>query len=97
MLAAFLCANPAVLAPETWDYLSAYTSERLLTHHGYLMGETLYDNVMSKTPFGATPVYFYLLFLLIKTPLPLLFGLLAGLFEVARRRREPASATRSTV
>ncbi|HYO62334.1 MAG TPA: glycosyltransferase family 39 protein [Pyrinomonadaceae bacterium] len=89
---AFLLANPAVLLPETWDYLSAYSGERLLTHHGYLMGETLYDNVMSKTPFGGTPVYFYLLFLVTKTPVPVLLALAAGLFEVVRRRREPGPA-----
>jgi hypothetical protein len=66
--ATFLAANPAVLLPQTWAYLSAYSSEQLLTHHGYLMGETLYHNVVSKAPFGATPVYFYPLYLLTKTP-----------------------------
>jgi hypothetical protein len=89
---AFLVANPAVLLPQTWAYLNAYSGEHLLTHHGYLMGETLYDNVMSKTPFGGTPVYFYLLFLLVKTPLPLLAALLLGLFEIVRRRKEPGPA-----
>ena len=88
-LASFLAANPPLLMPETWAYLNAYSSERLLTHHGYLMGETLYDNVVSKTPFGATPVYFYLLFLLTKTPLPILLALAAGLYACARRWREP--------
>lgn len=87
--AAFLAANPALLLPETWAYLNAYSGEQLLTHHGYLMGETLYDNVVSKTPFGATPVYFYLLFLLIKTPLPVLGALAVGLWVCARRWREP--------
>jgi hypothetical protein len=56
------------------------------------MGETLYHNVMSKTPFGGTPFYFYLLFLAIKTPLPLLLALLVGLVEIVRRRREPGAA-----
>ena len=89
VLAAFLAANPAILLPQTWSYLSAYSSEGLLTHHGYLMGETLYDNVVSKSPFGATPVYFYLLFLLIKTPPVLLVMLVVGLFVAAKRWREP--------
>ncbi|HVF51636.1 MAG TPA: glycosyltransferase family 39 protein, partial [Pyrinomonadaceae bacterium] len=89
---AFLITNPAILFPQTWGYLSAYSGEQLLTHHGYLMGDTLYDNVMSKTPFGGTPFYFYLLFLLIKTPLPLIVALLAGLVEIVRRRREPGPA-----
>jgi len=91
VLLVFLIANPAVLLPQTWHYLTAYSSEGLLTHHGYLMGETLYPNQMSKTPFG-TPVYFYLLFLAIKTPLPLLLALVAGLLACARRFRRPGEA-----
>ncbi|MGH9942222.1 MAG: ArnT family glycosyltransferase, partial [Pyrinomonadaceae bacterium] len=89
---AFLVANPAVLLPETWRYLTVYSSEQLLTHHGYLMGDTLYLNQMSATPFGGTPFYFYLLFLAIKTPLPLLVAFVVGLCETVRRRREPGGA-----
>jgi len=92
VLVVFLAANPAFLMPQTWTYLNAYSSEQLLTHHGYLMGETLYDNVVSKTPFGGTPVYFYALYLLIKTPVPILFVFVAGLFVLARKRREPGAA-----
>lgn len=89
LAAVFLLANPAVLLPQTWHYLRAYSSESLLTHTGYLMGDTLYRNNVSSTPFGGTPFYFYLLFLLIKLPLPVLVALVAGLFECVRRRREP--------
>jgi hypothetical protein len=92
VFATFLAANPAVLLPQTWSYLSAYSSEQLLTHHGYLMGETLYQNVVSKGPFGATPVYFYLLYLVTKTPTPVLFAFAAGLWALWRRRREPGAA-----
>ena len=88
----FLVANPAVLLPQTWHYLSAYSSEGLLTHHGYLMGETLYHNTVSKAPFGATPLYFYALYLLIKTPPALLFAFAAGLVVAVRKRREPGAA-----
>ncbi|MDQ1591965.1 MAG: mannosyltransferase [Pyrinomonadaceae bacterium] len=91
VLVTFLVANPAVLLPQTWHYLTAYSSEGLLTHHGYLMGETLYTNQMSSTPFG-TPVYFYLLFLAIKTPLPLLVAMVAGLVACVRRWRRPGEA-----
>jgi hypothetical protein len=91
VLLVFLVANPAVLLPQTWHYLTAYSSEGLLTHHGYLMGDTLYTNQMSSTPFG-TPVYFYLLFLAIKTPLPLLLALIMGIFACARRFRRPGEA-----
>ena len=86
--AAFLIANPAVLLPHTWAYLNAYTSEQLLTHTGYLMGEHLYRNNVSSTPFG-TPFYFYALFLAIKTPLPLLFAFLVGLFSCLRKYKNP--------
>lgn len=92
VLVVFIASNPAVFLPQTWTYLSAYSGEQLLTHHGYLMGETLYDNVVSKSPFGGTPVYFYALYLLIKTPLPILFALVAGLFALARKWREPGAA-----
>ncbi len=91
VLVTFLLVNPAVLLPQTWHYLTAYSSEGLLTHHGYLMGETLYPNQMSSTPFG-TPVYFYLLFLAIKTPLPLLCAFLAGLVACLSRPRRPGEA-----
>ena len=90
--ATFLLANPAVLSPRTWHYLTAYSSEQLLTHHGYLMGETLYHNVVSKSPFGATPVYFYVLYLLTKTPAPVLVAFAVGLVALWRRRREPGEA-----
>ncbi len=85
----FLVANPTVLLPQTWEYLNAFTSGQLITHNGYLMGETLYQNTMAGTPFRGTPLYFYALFLLIKLPLPLLFALLAGLIECVRRYRRP--------
>jgi hypothetical protein len=86
---AFLLANPAVLLPQTWAYLNAYSSEQLLTHHGYLMAEHLYKNNPSSTPFWGTPLYFYALFLAIKVPLPVLLAFLVGLFETVRRWREP--------
>jgi hypothetical protein len=89
---AFLVANPSILMPQTWGYLSAYSNEQLLTHHGYLIGDQLFENVMSKTPFGGTPVYFYLLFLLIKVPLPILAALAIGLVVIVRRWREPGPA-----
>ena len=89
LLAAFVVFNPALFMPQTWQYLAAYSSEGLLTHSGYLMGDTLYRNVMSATPFWGTPAYFYLLFLLIKVPIPVTVALAAGLVRCARRWREP--------
>lgn len=90
--AAFLIVNPAVLLPQTWAYLDAYTSGQLLSHTGYLMGDELYKNTMAGTPFKGTPFYFYALFLLIKVPLPVLCALLIGLVECVRRWRNPGHA-----
>jgi hypothetical protein len=90
--AAFLIANPAVLLPQTWAYLDAYTSGQLLSHTGYLMGDELYKNTMASTPFRGTPFYFYTLFLLIKVPLPVLVAFLVGLVECIRRWRQPGQA-----
>jgi hypothetical protein len=78
-----------VLLPQTWHYLSAYSSEQLLTHTGYLMGDHLYKNNPSSTPFWGTPLYFYALFLLIKVPLPVLVAFIAGLVQCIRRWRHP--------
>ncbi len=92
MLVAFLVVNPAVLLPQTWQYLQYYTSGQLLTHNGYLFANRLYLNTMAGTPFWGTPIYFYALFLLIKVPVPVLLAFLVGLAECLRRWREPGPA-----
>jgi hypothetical protein len=88
----FLIANPAVLLPQTWAYLDAYTSGQLLSHTGYLLGDELYKNTMAATPFWGTPLYFYALFLLIKVPLPVIVAFIVGLIECVRRWRHPGHA-----
>lgn len=92
ILVAFLLANPAVLLPQVWDYLNAYTGERLLVHTGYLFGDQLYKNNMSSTPFSGTPVYFYLLFMAIKIPLLVLASFLVGFFVSLKRWRHSGHA-----
>ncbi len=89
MGAAFLIANPVILSPKVWNYLNAYSGEKLLTHTGYLMGDRLYKNTISRSPFWATPVYFYLLFLAIKVPVTILGTFLVGLVASIRRWRSP--------
>jgi hypothetical protein len=79
IIGVYLLASPAVLLPEVWQYMNAYMGERLLTHSGYLFAGELYKNNMSSTPFWGTPIYFYLLFLAIKVPLPILIAFIAGL------------------
>jgi hypothetical protein len=92
MLLVFLLANPSVLLPQTWAYLQSYTSGELLTHSGYLMGDTLYKNNMASTPFWGTPIYFYALFLLLKVPLPVIIAFVIGLVESVRNRRHSGHA-----
>jgi hypothetical protein len=91
VLVVFIVANPSILLPQTWHYINTYSSEQLLTHHGYLFGDTLYPNHVTSTPFG-TPFYFYLLFLAIKLPLPVLAAMVGGFVVCLRRWREPGAA-----
>lgn len=89
LVVVFLIANPAVLLPHVWSYLDAYMGERLLVHTGYFFGGQLYKNNMSGTPFWGTPIYFYLLYMAIKIPLPVLAAFLAGVVISIKRWREP--------
>ncbi len=92
IIGVFLLVNPAVLIPEIWHYLNAYTGERLLTHSGYLFAGELYKNNMSSSPFWGTPVYFYLLFLAIKVPLIVTAAFVIGLVIAATRARHVGHA-----
>jgi hypothetical protein len=92
MAIAFLIANPAVLLPQVWEYLNVYMGEKLLVHTGYLMGEVLYKNNVSMSPFWGSPIYFYLLFMAIKIPLAVLFAFLAGVAVSIKRWRHPGYA-----
>jgi len=87
---AFVLANPIIFSPKVWNYLNAYSGEKLLTHTGYLMGDRLYKNNISRSPFWATPVYFYVLYLAIKVPLAVLATSVIGFLASLRRWREPS-------
>lgn len=83
---AFILVNPIVLLPSSLRYMVHYVGGSSITHHGYLvMGHLYRENVGGA---GGMPVYFYLLMLAIKTPIPILAGLLAGLVGTWRNRRE---------
>lgn len=85
LVAAFVIFNPAAFFPQTWRYLWKYVNEELLTHHGYMVMDTLFVNDLTQTPAG-TPWYFYFLFIGVKLPLPVLLAFGAGLIEIFRRR-----------
>ncbi|HVF92162.1 MAG TPA: glycosyltransferase family 39 protein [Blastocatellia bacterium] len=91
IMLAFVIFNPAVLVPQTWRYLAKFMSEDLITHHGYLVMNTLYLNHASSMLSGM-PWYFYYLFLLVKLPLPLLAAFLVGIVEIFRHRGDPSVA-----
>ena len=86
MVLAFVVFDFALFLPETWRYLLNYINENLQTHHGYLVMGRLYPNDFSYTP-GGPPWYFYWLYLLVKTPIPLLAAFALGLTEIFKRRR----------
>lgn len=84
----FLAANPVVLFPSTLKYILGYAGGSNVTHHGYLMmGQLRYEDLAHFR--GGMPVYFYPLFLAIKTPIPVLAAFAVGAVEVFRRRNEP--------
>ena len=85
LIVAFAMLNPAVFSPQTWRYIWAYINEDLLTHHGYLVMNELFTNTMEETPFG-NPWYFYLLYLAVKLPVPILLSFVVGLIEIFRQR-----------
>ena len=45
--------NHALFLPQTWRYLWKYVNEELLTHHGYLLMDTLVINDATYTPRGS--------------------------------------------
>src|SRR5215216_1757053 len=85
MMLAFILFNPAAFVPQTWRYILKYVNEDLLTHHGYLVMNTLFTNDLGQTP-GGNPWYFYFLFLAVKVPLPIITAFLVGLVEIFRHR-----------
>lgn len=85
----FVIANPGLLLPSVWNHLNAYSGEKLLTHTGYIMGDRIFRNRMSDSPFWGLPIYFYLLFLAIKVPLSVLATFVVGLVVCFRDHRRP--------
>ena len=88
--AAFILVDPIVLLPSTLNYIVHYVGGSSITHHGYLVMGHLYREDVPGA--GGMPKYFYLLLLVIKTPIPILAGLLVGLAEAWKRRREAGTS-----
>ncbi|MBP1636357.1 MAG: rane protein of unknown function [Acidobacteria bacterium] len=83
----FVAGDPVILMPATWLYGLHYVAGHTITHHGAAFAGQLYLNQPAATPWGL-PWYFYLAYLVTKTPLPVLGAMGLGLVELVRRRRE---------
>jgi len=82
----FVLFNPLPFLPGTLGYILGYIRGSSITHHGYLMMGHLYRE--DAIGAGGMPRYFYLLLLVIKTPIPVLAGFLIGLAALWQHRRE---------
>ncbi len=87
---AFVLLNPVILWPTQTVDMYRYLTEKTLQHHGYNFNGHLYMNRVSLTPFGV-PWYFYTWAIGVKTPLPVLVAMVAGLVLVLGERRSVSS------
>lgn len=86
----FILADPVVLSPTHDLGILGYIGEKTVVHHGYNLNGQLYMNNIGNTPYGLPP-YFYLWALAVKTPLPVLLAMIAGVVLVIFNRRSLTS------
>jgi hypothetical protein len=84
----FVLANPLIAFPSVLKYMASYASQEMMTHHGYFMMGSIYGNEFWYTP-GSVPIYYYVLFLLLKTPLPVFVAFIIGLVIIFKQWRHP--------
>jgi hypothetical protein len=84
---AFLLLNFEIMTPGIVRYGWQHFTQRALTHHGYYMMGRLYLNTAIQTLWGV-PVYYYLLYIFVKTPIPLLIFLAVGLTYSVKNFRQ---------
>lgn len=83
----FLLLNAEIMTPGIVRYAMRIFTSRALTHHGYYMMDRLYLNTAIQTLWGV-PVYYYLLYIFVKMPVPLLIFLTAGLVYSVKSFRQ---------
>ena len=81
----FLILSPTVLLPETWRQMGIFAGGNRVSHDGYEFMNKLYTQRFSDWLNGI-PVYFYLVFTAVKLPLLTVFGFVAGLPLLFRRK-----------
>jgi hypothetical protein len=82
---AFLILNPTILLPDTWREMLKFSSENRIGHDSYEYLGGLYVNKMSAWLAGV-PWTFYYVFLAVKTSLPILLLVPAGIAVALTRR-----------
>jgi hypothetical protein len=81
----FLILSPTVLLPETWKQMGLFAGGQRISHDGYEFMNQLYTQRFSDWLNGI-PVYFYVVFTAVKLPLLTVFGFVAGLPLLFRRK-----------
>ena len=81
----FLILSPTILLPETWHQMGIFAGSKRISHDGYEFMGKLYTQRFDDWLDGV-PVYFYLVFTLVKLPLLSVIGFLIGLPLLFRRK-----------
>ena len=81
----FLILSPTVLLPETWKQMGLFAGGKRVSHDGYEFMGQLYPQRFDDWLHGI-PVYFYLVFTVVKLPLLTVLGFVVGLPRLFRRR-----------
>lgn len=82
---AFVVLNPTILLPATWRQMGLFAGQKLIGHDGYEFMGQLYSHRMTDWLKGI-PWYFYHLAVVVKLPVLVIIGFVAGLPLLFRRR-----------
>ena len=81
----FLVLSPTILLPETWRQIGLFATNKRMGHDGYEFMGKLYSHAFNDWLRGI-PVYFYLVFTLVKLPVLTLAGFIVGFPLLFRRK-----------
>lgn len=81
-----ILVNPVVLSPSNFHAIVSWLHHDGVKHIGYDFDGTLYINLPARLLAGV-PWFYYLWLLLVKTPIPILAGVLLGSIMLLRDRR----------
>jgi hypothetical protein len=82
---AFIACNPTILLPGTWHEMRVFASEGRIGHDAYEFMGQLYRNQATLWLEGS-PWYFYYVFMIVKLPLTVTLGFVAGLPLLFKKR-----------